>query len=149
MDRWKCDVANGCRRGDGGGTHRYDRALSSSCPAVVGWSSIASAMLSATSGRRRLSAVFGVRRLRHHRGATRSSSSVSIPPDTCTFSFRRTARQRSLCQAGAIRSILSKNERDELMNSVSSAYSTSNGNLESAGGRVRSRDRRSRSATSR
>ena len=52
-------------------------------------------------------------------------------------------------QAGAIRSMSSRNRRDVLIKSVSSAYSTSSGKLASARGRVERRDRRSRKAASR
>ena len=50
---------------------------------------------------------------------------------------------------GAMRSMSSRNDRDVLMKSVSSAYSTSSGKGASFGGRVGRRDRRSRRAASR
>ena len=49
----------------------------------------------------------------------------------------------------AMRSMSSRNDREVLMKSVSSAYSTSSGKAASSGGRVGRRDRRSRRAASR
>ena len=52
-------------------------------------------------------------------------------------------------QVGAMRSMSSRNKRDVLMKSVSSAYSTSSGKLASIRGRVGRRDRRNRIPPSR
>ena len=52
-------------------------------------------------------------------------------------------------QFGVMRSMSSGKARDELMKTVSSAYSTSGGKVASGGGGVGRRDRRSRAAASR
>ena len=59
------------------------------------------------------------------------------------------ASDHSARHGGAMRSMSSRNDREVLMKSVSSAYSTSSGKAASSGGRVGRRDRRSRRAASR
>ena len=98
----------------------------------------------------------------------RATSSASPSSDPSLRVMRHSSSTRSACrqtldrsvldalmvsdhsarQAGAIRSMSSRNRRDVLIKSVSSAYSTSSGKLASARGRVGRRDRRSRKAAS-
>ena len=99
----------------------------------------------------------------------RATSSASPSSDPSFRVMRHSSPTRSACrqtldlfvldalmvsdhsarQAGAIRSMSSRNKRDVLMKLVSSAYSTSSGKLASVRGRVGKRDRRSRRAASR
>ena len=82
-------------------------------------------------------------RVMWHSSSTRSANTRPSVLDALMVS------DHSARQAGAIRLMSSRNKRDVLMKSVSSAYSTSSGKLASARGRVGMCDRRSRRAASR
>ena len=98
--------------------------------------------------------------------ATSSASPISSDPSFRVI--RHSSSIRSTCQlilvrsvfeplmvsdhsarhGGAMRSMSLRNDRDVLIKSVSSAYSTSSGKAASSGGRVGRRDLRSRRAAS-
>ena len=85
-------------------------------------------------------------RVMRHSSSTRSASRQTLDRYVLDALM---GSDHSARQAGAIRSMSSRNKRDVLMKSVSSAYSSSSGKLASVWGRVGRRDRRSRRAASR
>ena len=128
-------MANGCRRSGVGDDGTWYAAVDKSVIALT--------TPSTACGRRRWPAVFG-ERLRLHRERPKLACHYPFFLDAVRVSatlvrsvfVALVVNDHSVKHAGAIRSISSRNARDKLIKSVSSALSTSSDRRVSRGGRV-------------